>query len=317
MYIKLTFKVKINLHDLNNERGVGNYVDIRTVWTIDSQGNLRRVPAISGNMLKHWHFIYMKRYLESKGYDKFCKYCKQEEAYRVPPDDLRVKKVSDVKNASELEKIFVETCAIEDAHGFLFPGGKGVVNVRRESRIKFSWMIPAEGFEAKIDTATHTRVARAAAEEEQQQMIFYKQYSSGIYGFSAAVDLSLIGYLHLQNSYIDKEDVKIRREAAVMAFLPLLGGEMGASLARALPLIEPLEALAISSSKPIPLPVPAIYKNYLEKNAELFRSLSKTIEDLTVFVYPAELANKFKDVKNVVPTRSLGEFFQKILEKVK
>ena len=317
MYVKLTFKVKINLHDLNNERGVGNYVDIRTVWTINSQGDLRRVPAISGNMLKHWHFIFMKRYLESKGYNKFCKYCKQEEAYRVPPDDPRIKQVSNPKDAGELEKIFVETCAIEDAHGFLFPGGKGIINVRRESRVKFSWMIPTEGFEAKIDTATHTRVARAAAREEQQQMIFYKQYSSGIFGFSAAIDLSLIGYLHLRNSYISEQDAKIRREAAIMAFLPLLGGEMGASLARAMPLVETLEAVAISSSKPIPMPVPATYENYLEKNAELFRSLSKTIDDLSVFIYPAELASKFKDVKNIVPTKSLGEFFQEILKKVK
>jgi CRISPR-associated protein Cst2 len=290
MYVKVATKLLVNLHDLNNERPT----DIRRVYIVDETGRDQEVTAISGLMLKHYHFIFAKQLLELWGYKKFCEYCARGESYRVPEDDVllneiiskyveyvekgekrerRLKKPP-IQIGGELEEEAIKRCAFEDMHGLLFP--HNLVPIRRESPIRFSWLLPIIGTETPAITATHTRVSRVAAPEEQQMMIFYKQYSSGVYGMTASIDLVSIGRSYITGERVLPDDeYKLRIKGALLAFVPMLGGELGASLTRALPHVKPLELLVTCSEVfPIPALVSPIYANYASLSLDMYRKLA-------------------------------------------
>lgn len=292
MFIKLTAKMLINVHDLNNEASVGNFTDIRKVKLINEDGEVIEAPAVSGNMLKHWHFIYMKKALEEKGYSKLCSYCLNEEAFRIPQNDPRV---SGLRDPVEIEEKIISTCAIEDLHGYLYPGKAAS---RRESLIKFSWLIPVLGSQSEIFTVTHSRVARGVMAEEasqekaqqvQQQMLFYKQYSSGFYGFSSCLDLAYIGIpFTTRKPVISGNDRNIRLRSAIEAFIPLLTGEFGASQCRALPIIKIQEILTVySRSACTPNPTSAIYSNYLNESISIYEDfVNVSNTEVSMMIYP-------------------------------
>ncbi|MEM1546997.1 MAG: type I-A CRISPR-associated protein Cas7/Csa2 [Candidatus Methanomethylicia archaeon] len=294
MFIKLTARMLINVHDLNNEASVGNFTDIRKVKLINEAGEVIEAPAVSGNMLKHWHFIYMKRALEEKGYNKLCSYCLNEEAFRIPQDDPRV---SGLRDPAEIEEKIVNTCAIEDLHGYLYPGKAAS---RRESLVKFSWLIPVLNLQSEIFTATHSRVARGVIAEEvgeektqqiQQQMLFYKQYSSGLYGFSACLDLAYVGIpFTTRKLVISDRDRSIRVRSAIEAFIPFLTGEFGASQCRALPIIKIQEILiTYSRSVCLPNPTAAVYSNYLKESISIYEGfVGVSNADVLMMVYPRQ-----------------------------
>lgn len=289
MYVKVAAKMLINLHDLNNERPT----DIRRVYIIDDSGKSQEVTAVSGLMLKHYHFIFAKQLLEIWWKEKkLCEYCARGEAYRIPKEDPLLNEIISkyvvedkekkkkrlnkppIQIGGELEEEAIKRCAFEDMHGLLFP--HDLVPIRRESPIKFSWLLPVIGTETPVVTATHTRVAKVAAPEEQQQMIFYKQYSSGIYGMTASIDLASIGRSHITGKRVLSDDeYKLRIKGALLAFIPLLGGEFGANLTRALPHVKPLELLvAYSETFPIPTPISPIYVNYASLSLDIYRKLA-------------------------------------------
>jgi CRISPR-associated protein Cst2 len=288
MFVRLTAKILVNVHDLNNEASVGNFTDIRKVKLINESGEVIEAPAVSGNMLKHWHFIYMKKALEEKGYRKFCNYCLNEEAFRIPQDDPRV---SGLKTPAEIEEKIISTCAIEDLHGYLYPGR---IASRRESLIKFSWLIPVLNSQSEIFTVTHSRVARGVAAEGeaqqiQQQMLFYKQYSSGLYGFSSCLDLAYVGVPFTSRKYvIDDSDRELRMKGALEAFIPLLTGEFGASQCRSLPIIKIQELLAAySSNSCLPNPTSAIYSNYIDESINIYENFTSISgADVLMMIYP-------------------------------
>lgn len=294
MYVKLTGRVLVNLHDLNNETSIGTFTDIRKMKIIDTKGALREVVSVSGNMLKHWHSIYVKRLLE--GNDSFCSYCAREEAWRLPQNDPRL---AEVKKTKEGENLFIagegkllNTCAIEDIHGFLSPDPN--LTIKRESRVRFSWFVPVEETEEEvISTAVHNRVAKVtgAGTEIPQQMFFYKQYSSGVYSITASIDLGRIGISDYTSKIVEglrNEVVKRRRKCAIEAFIPIMGGEIGASLSRSLPITKPLEVMiAISNYPGLPNFVSAFYKDYRQVNLALMDSVAKVSNnDIHLIVAP-------------------------------
>ncbi|MEM3382783.1 MAG: DevR family CRISPR-associated autoregulator [Nitrososphaerales archaeon] len=283
MYVKLTGRVLVNLHDLNNEASIGTFTDIRKMKIIDTEGALREVISVSGNMLKHWHSIYVKRLLE--GNDNFCSYCAREEAWRLPQNDSRLTEVKETKlKGGNLfiagERKLLNTCAIEDIHGFLSPDPD--LTIKRESRVRFSWLVPVEETEEEaLSTAVHNRVAKVtgAGTEIPQQMFFYKQYASGIYSVTASIDLGRIGISDYTSKLVEglkDEVVKRRRRCTIEAFIPIMGGEMGASLSRSLPIAKPVEiVIALSNYPGLPNVVSAFYKDYRQVNLALMNSVAK------------------------------------------
>lgn len=287
MYVKVATKLLLNLHSLNTERPM----EIRRVYLIGEDNNAQEVTAVSGLMLKHYHFEYAKKLLSKWNYQKFCKYCRRGESYRVPGDDKELikeikKGASEAEIGTAIEGKAIERCAFEDMHGFLFPYK---VAVRRESPIRFSWLLPVLGTETPTVFVTHSRVARVAKREEAErkarkelekvkiapvQMIFHREYSSGIYGFLASLDLGSIGrcYMNLDR-VIPEDEWKIRVRAAVLSLVPMMGGELGASLTRSMPHGKPMELLVAHSEFPIPAPVSPIYNMHAKTTLDTYRKL--------------------------------------------
>jgi len=362
VFIRLTAKMLVNVHDLNNEASVGYFTDIRKVKLINEAGEVVEAPAVSGNMLKHWHFVYMKRALEEKGYEKLCSYCLNEEAFRIPQDDRRVSRLKNPSPA-EIEEEIISTCAIEDLHGYLYPGKE--VTSRRESLIKFSWLIPVLDSQSEIFTVTHNRVARGVvaeseaqktqqkaecrsndtakreseAQEIKQQMLFYKQYSSGLYGFSSCLDLAYVG-VPFTREYIDEEklceraeagvsftsrkyviddsDRKLRMKSALEAFIPLLTGGFGASQCRSLPIIKIQELLAVYSKNPcLPNPTSAIYSNYINESISIYESFTSISgADVVMMVYPRRGKERKEGKLRVLEYDKPLDVFKHIVEEI-
>ncbi|MEM0010521.1 MAG: DevR family CRISPR-associated autoregulator [Nitrososphaeria archaeon] len=325
MFIKLTARLFVNVHELNNEASVGTFTDIRKIKLVNSKNEVNEVTAISGNMLKRYHFVYVKRLLEQMGYDKFCQYCKREESWRLASEDTRLKrpekkakKASERMKASlesfiESEKNIITSCAIEDIHGYLSPI-QGFP-IKRDSRVRFSWLVPCEDSQEAVVTVLHNRVAKVleikpekpegekSSEEEAsvqpegkksseekkkedkeeavQMMAFYKQYASAIYAFSSSIDLGRIGvsdYTMKTVEGLKEDELNARKLATLKAYMALMQGETGASLSRALPIVKPLECLIIASEFPaLPNLVSSYYTDYKEENLKLLKSLENLV----------------------------------------
>jgi CRISPR-associated protein Cst2 len=327
MFVKLTSRLIVNAHDLNNEASVGTFTDIRRMKLLNSKGEVIEAAAVSGNMLKRYHFIYTKRILENLGYPKFCKHCKVEESFRLDDKDERVVPgKGSLDNYIASEKNIVLGCAIEDIHGFLSPT---TLPIKRDSRVRFSWLVPVEDQEEALTTAIHNRVIKeipikkgSGSEKEGQEeteekvkgmMIFYKQYASGIYSFSSSLDVGRIGISDYTQKLVEgltPDEVSLRKGAAIKAFAPIISGETGASMSRALPIVQPLELLILASKYPgLPNLVSAYYSNYVYSNMGLIKAITKLTEDkLYVFVAPKEPYKELIEDLEKIEKISLGVF---------
>jgi len=326
MYIGTTIKMLLNLHDLNNERAE----EIRRVpiiyRTTDGQWKIyEEAVAISGLMVKRWHFVNMVELGMREGL-KFCKLCRNLEAIRIPSEKGNVR--------NELQ--IISNCAGEDVHGFL----RADPPLRRESLVKFSWMLPifneeivkVFGMPTPFRVIQHTRNIREITEEaakrmnvnleelKRWQMPYPRTYADGIYGFSSILDLGHIGFSFTDQSYIEDEDeLKNRRLIAVQAYIPLITGACGASLARALPVSDILEILTVYSDKPIPAPVHPIYPESIQENIKLYQSISNAMKSNIAF-YAWSKEKEYEEIKDerfqVVIVDKPADVFSKILEKL-
>jgi len=303
MYVGVTVKTLLNMHDLNNERAE----EIRRVPIIyrrkDGKWEIfEEAVAISGLMVKRWHFANMVRLGDKKD---FCKLCRNLEAIRIPSE--KGKKVR-----SEIE--IIEECAGEDIHGFL----RADPMLRRESLIKFSWMLPllneeiieTFGLPTPFRVVQHTRNIREITDEAAKrmnvsreelsrwQMPYPRSYAAGLYGFVSLLDLEHVGYSFTDQSTIKDPTKRMnRRKIAIQAYIPLITGTCGASLARALPVADILEIITVLSDKPIPAPIHPLYPEYVEENTKLYQSISETMRsDTMMYVWSKE--KEYGDVKN-------------------
>jgi len=271
-FLAFAVKVQLNVHDLNNEAVAGNVTDIRLMEFIDEAGEKREAPAVSGRMLKHWHYEAMRNLINNGSYTlPLCDACKVGEPIR--PARLKDSKLNQI---SPSEDEALTSCCICDVHGYLIAQARegAGVSVRRNSRAMFSWLMPVLGTDQGQKQVVHTRVSQqeeVAKGEGAAQMIFNKSYASGIYAFVSALDISRIGLVELnlgsKNPYaIDDTSRAERIKVSIEAYRELISGKMGASLSHAIPHGNPLEILiAYSEEGSLPFPVSPIYSDYIEK----------------------------------------------------
>jgi len=275
VYLRVTGRAIVNVHSANAEGAVGNYAGLSKMFVVRrTQGGYEVVEdvVVSGNMLKHWHAVRMVEYLLEQNYPKLCEHCKRFVMYRSPR-----------QLSSEYE--FVESCAIEDVHGFLQPD----TAIRRESIAKFSFLIPIEEMRSEYSAITHNRVfvneKGQIPREEQAMMVFKREHASGVYGFLAAMDLAYVGRpLADPTKAIPLNDRKVRARAAVVALADVLTGRFGAASARALPAVRVVELVAAVSDKPMPNLVHGFYRDYLEESARILLACGSG-RQLRVFAY--------------------------------
>jgi CRISPR-associated protein Cst2 len=281
-FVTFAVKTQLNVHDLNNEAVAGNVTDIRIMEFLDENGVRQEAPAVSGRMLKHWHYEGIKHLIVNGPYNTvpLCAGCKSGEPIR--PGNITNGNLSQDSGISEENAI--KNCVVCDSHGYLIAkpeatAGEGGISARRSSRVMFSWLMPVLATESAQKQVLHTRVSqqKSMAEREQAaQALFNKSYASGIYAFVSAVDVDRIGLVELNlggtNPYAvdDNNGKKERIKVAIEAYRYMLSGQMGASLSHAVPHTNPIEILVgYSEIGPLPFPVSPMYSDYISKTVGL------------------------------------------------
>ncbi len=300
MYIRITGRAILNIHTANAEGAVGNYISLSKAYVIRRTENgfeYFEEPVISGNMLKHWHAVETVNILKSEGYDKLCEYCKRYVMFRSP-----------LSYNDEFE--YISKCAIEDIHGFLATS----TNIRRESIIRFSFMIPVEDVTSKYVAVTHNRIGitEKGKIDENVMMVFKREYATGIYGFSVSMDIDYIGRSQSNpGKVLNINERKVRAKAAIRALSNILSGNFGASRARAEPIIRVVELIALVSKTPIPNPTHAYYYDYIESNKSKVEILKKVYSDFKVYVIGDRIENEFDTL--AIKCKDIVELAEKLV----
>ena len=306
-FVTFAVKTQLNVHDLNNEAVAGNVTDIRIMEFLDEDGNRIEAPAVSGRMLKHWHYEGMRKLVLQKNLP-LCDACKIGEPVR-PATLTSDNKLSHQKAIDEGTQEVIKKCSICDLHGFL--AAIGTTSERRSSRAMFSWLMPAISIPPR--QVIHSRVKSGKDFKEEaltSQMPFNKSYASGIYSFVSALDVDRIGLVELNlgtpTPYaISDNERKERIKVAIEAYRLMISGQIGASLSHALPHQNPIEVLvAYSETGPLPFPVSPMYSDYLEKTIGL-------MPEGTQFLYWGS-----SSLAGVTKANTIDEIFKKLLSKI-
>lgn len=313
-YVTFAVKVQLNVHDLNNEAVAGDVQDIRITEFLDEEGKLQEAAAVSGRMIKHWHYEIMRQLGLEQGLP-FCDACRIGEPVRpsVIVDDNGQKKLSHQEAIDKGATEVVKSCIVCDIHGYL--AAIGTTSERRSSRVMFSWLMPVLESEFRAKQVIYSRVKSGMDFKETtltSQMPYYKSYASGIYAFVSALDVERIGLVELSlgtnNPYaIEDSDRKQRARAAIEAYRYLISGQMGASLSHAIPHTQPIEVLvAYSETSPIPFPISPIYSDYIEEYKGLIP------KDTSILLW----SRTGEKVEGVTTKSTINEIFDGILEKL-
>lgn len=324
-FVTFAVKIQLNVHDLNNEAVAGNVTDIRIMEFLDEEGIRQEAPAVSGRMLKHWHYEGMRQLGLKQGLP-FCDSCKIGEPVR--PAKLENGILSHKNAISEGAKNVVQKCAICDIHGYLaaISGEKQRgrrtseegeeeegVSERRSSRVMFSWLMPVLGSDSPSKQVIHSRVKSGMEFDDKNlvsQMPFNKSYASGFYAFVSALDVDRIGLIELnlvsENPYaVDNNGRKDRIKVAIEAYRYLLSGQMGASLSHAIPHMNPVEVLvAYSESGPLPFPVSPMYSDFISKTIGLMP------QNTTLLYWGSETP------AGITKKTTINEIFDELLSKI-
>ncbi len=289
VYVRVSGRAIVNVHSANAEGSVGNYMGLSKMFIVRRKEDGYEVMedvVISGNMVKHWHAVRTVERLKEQGYQAICDTCKRYVMYR-----------STLQYDDEFD--FVKNCAIEDLHGFLQPDKQ----VRRESIVKFAFMIPVEDMRAEYAAVTHNRVVTtekgSIPSREQAMMVFKREYASGLYGFLCSMDLAYVGKSLADPENKEKilpiEERKLRAKCAVIALADLLTGRFGAAASRAIPVVKVVELVCAVSKQPLPNLVHGFYRDYLEESARMLHAMlsSGAVSELKVFVYGDRASDAF------------------------
>ncbi len=307
-FVTFAVKTQLNVHDLNNEAVAGNVTDIRIMEFLDENGVRQEAPAVSGRMLKHWHYEGMKHLIVNGSFSSvpLCAGCKAGEPIR--PSEMRNNNLTQV---AKQEREAITSCVVCDIHGYLIAReAEGEqergTSARRISRVMFSWLMPALGYDTTSKQVIHNRVST----DPTVMMPFNKSYASGIYAFVSALDVDRIGLVELNlgsnNPYaIDANGRKERIKVAIESYRYIISGQMGASLSHAIPHMKLIELLvAYSETGPLPFPVSPMYSDYIPKTVGL-------MPENTKLLYWGDAKPTGVDKKNTI-----SEIFAELLTKV-
>lgn len=310
-FVTFAVKMQLNVHDLNNEAVAGNVTDIRIMEFLNENGERSEAPAVSGRMLKHWHYEAMKHLIVNGSYTNIplCAGCKAGEPIR--PGKITSGKIT--QNSSIEEQYAVKGCVVCDTHGYLIAqpeatAGAGGISARRTSRAMFSWLMPSLGTNFATRQVIHNRVSADPA----VMMPFNKSYASGIYGFVSALDVDRIGLVELNLeseglNNMSENERKDRIKVAIEAYRYMISGKIGASLSHAIPHTDPIEILVVySESGPLPFPVSPIYSDYVVKTKGLMPSGAS-------FLLWNKEGKKQAEIK---PKGSIDDIFTELLSKL-
>jgi len=263
-----SFRFLINTESLNGVETVGNLSRHRTAPVVlkTSVGYLvRYVPAISGESLAHAYQVALvdlakKEKLPvgvfSSRYD-FIKFSTNEV--------LEKEKIEPPKKADDARKFEVDVMlhdVVADVGGFMYAGNPPV---RRTSRVKFGYMIPAligDDIPAQLEAQFHVRSSQSG------QMIYNVEVSSALYVMSFSLDEDLIAVPSTEGEKVKGEEElekqrELRVKVAIQALYSVLTGNFGGKKSRFLPSMKLMSGVVTVTDFPF-VPEPGHSNDYVK-----------------------------------------------------
>jgi len=301
VFIRFAGRLLINVASLNAQGASGtNYIEITKVPVVlEKNGKMiiEEVPAISGNMLKHYHFVHLVDLLRESDYNskKLSTDDLKYVAYRFREKRKEEQNIANEKVNLKDEADIIKKFAVADIHGYLAPETQN----RRESLVKFSFAIPCEDTIAEaVETSAVTQnrvvfddkgnIEGKGEDVGKAMMIFKRQYASALYGFASTFDAYYVGrpQSNPRQLAVQGDERKERAKLAVLAYINLLGGVSGANISRGLPAMEVRELIAVTSNKPIPMAKHGFYSDYIKETTKIANEFSKVFgTKVTVYIY--------------------------------
>lgn len=258
-YTWLSFSVryKINIADLNNVEGAGNYVRMRKVPVIiKTNGGYTVVlaPAVSGEMIAHGYQSTIVDLAQSQSnqqasnqqpqfpLDKFDKqkfFLKHgiDDAYEDDP-------CKDKEDVLEYEMCVVKNSVVQDITGFMNPNKL----TRRVSNVAFSFLSPPpEEVASKIIVAPQFQTRYTPKEYIEYQQPYIVEVTSGVFTLTGYLDVNGIGATQNETRLCvnnRSERIKLAIEALSQTLVHL---NFGAKKTRFFPKVE-IESLCVSLS---------------------------------------------------------------------
>ncbi len=334
MFLRLSGRVRLNAHSLNAQGGSGtNYVELtkaKVSIKTDNGWRVIEVPAISGNMVKHWHFVSFVDFFKETDYGHNL----TERALRYngvrfgQEKNNKVKKADGTEVELKNEAKIIQNFADADVHGFLVPKN----GVRRVSLVKTSFMLPTEDFIKDVDerliyAVKHNRIdidengAIKSRDDQTAQMLFNREYATGLCGFELILDLGFVGIPQScpwkfennsksPNIVTQEAERDARIESALRALIPMLSGYIGANLARSFPVFKLEEFIAVVSDKPIPALVHGFYEDYVEVSKSIIENTKRLGFDINAYGYNVNFGTSVSSVEELV-SELLKEYVNK------
>ena len=261
----------VNLESLNGVESIGNLTKHRTAPVVvkASSGEymIRYVPVVSGEALAH---AYQSTLVDIAKTMKLPVglFSSQYEFTKFSTDEiLKVENVYPPKDYNDARRFEVDVMlkdVVADIGGFMYAGR---APVRRTSRIKFGYMIPAlkdEEVPAQLEAQFHVRFSN---KPQGGQAVFNVEVSSALYVLSFELDDDLIAVpstVGERSKYEEKleESRQARVEAGIKALYSILTGNFGGKRSRFLPSMKLMSLVVTHTDFPF-IPEPAHADNYV------------------------------------------------------
>ncbi|AWR98106.1 type I-A CRISPR-associated protein Cas7/Csa2 [Acidianus sulfidivorans JP7] len=311
----------VNLESLNGVESIGNLTKHRTAPVVlkTSTGYLvRYVPVISGEALAHAYQASLVDIAQKEGLP-VGKLSSQYEFIKFSTDEaLKIEGVNPPKNFDDARRFEVEVMLkdiVADIGGFMYAG---TAPVRRTSRIKLGYMIPAlrgDEIPAQLEAQFHVRFSNKPV--SGSQAIFNVEVSSALYTFSFELDEDLIAVPSTVGEEVDGEEElgkqkSERVKAAIRALYSLLAGNFGGKRSRFLPSME-LKSLVVTKTDFPFIPEPGHSDDYIKRTVERLSKAKSVLNGNVAQAYV--INNEGLPVGEGVPTLSHPEdLIEKLME---
>lgn len=286
----------INVESLNGVESVGNLAKHRTVPAVSKTATgyvIRYVPAISGEAIAHAYQVALVDIANSTKLP-VGKYSSQYEFIKfATPEVVKEEGLVEPSNYNDARRFEVDVLlkdVVADVGGFMYAGD---VPVRRTSRIKFSYMIPAligEELPAQLEPQFHVRYSSKMGKIQAGglQAIYDVEVASALYTLTFSLDEDLIAIPSTVGDKVNGEN-KLEQQrlnrtlAAIKALYSVLTGNFGGKRSRFLPSMKLMSMVVTMTDFPF-IPEPGHTDDYikvsvsrLEKASQIFNSANKKV----------------------------------------
>ncbi|MFP3234617.1 MAG: type I-A CRISPR-associated protein Cas7/Csa2 [Sulfolobaceae archaeon] len=263
-----SFRFLINTESLNGVETVGNLSRHRTAPVVlkTSVGYLvRYVPAISGESLAHAYQVALVD-LAKKENLPVGVFSSRYDFIKFSTDEvLKEEKIEPPKEADNARKFEVDVMlhdVVADVGGFMYAGNPPV---RRTSRVKFGYMIPAligDDIPAQLEAQFHVRSSQSG------QMIYNVEVSSALYVMSFSLDEDLIAVPSTEGEKVEGEEElekqrDLRVKVTIQALYSVLTGNFGGKKSRFLPSMKLMSGVVTVTDFPF-VPEPGHSNDYVK-----------------------------------------------------